>query len=97
MLSAEPSRRLDLMTLAKWGIISPTSIYSCQRTANRSLPPIPRPKPVSDERIAPNQCTRIAKRRLIENDWACGGALASKVVSLARNRVISSLGYSFGR
>jgi len=39
-----------------------------------------------------NQCTRIAKQRLIENDWACGGALALKVALLARNRVISSVG-----
>jgi len=38
-----------------------------------------------------NQCTRIAKRRLIETDWACGGALALQVVLLARNRVISSV------
>jgi hypothetical protein len=30
-------------------------------------------------------------QRLIENGWACGGALALKVVSLARNRVISSV------
>jgi hypothetical protein len=30
---------------------------------NHSLPPIPRPKPVSGERIAPNQCTRIANLR----------------------------------
>jgi hypothetical protein len=47
----------------------------------RSLLPIPRPKPVSGERIAPNQCTRIAMQRLIETGWACGGALALQVVS----------------
>ena len=33
-----------------------------------------------------NQCTRIAMRRLLETGWACGGALVSKVVLLARNR-----------
>jgi hypothetical protein len=47
---------------------------------------------VSGERIAPNQCTRIAKLRLIEAGWACGDALALKGASLARNRVISSVG-----
>jgi len=47
---------------------------------------------VSDERITPNQCTRIAKRRLIETGWACGGTLALQVVLPARNRVISSVG-----
>jgi hypothetical protein len=31
-------------------------------------------------------------RRLIETGWACGGALALKAASLARNRVISSVG-----
>jgi hypothetical protein len=34
---------------------------------------------------------RIAKRRFLEVGYACGGALASKVVLLARNRVISSV------
>jgi hypothetical protein len=38
-----------------------------------------------------NQCTRIAKRRLIETGWTCGGALALRVVLPARNRVISSV------
>jgi len=38
-----------------------------------------------------NQCTRIAKQRLIENGWACGVTLASKAALLARNRVISSV------
>ncbi len=51
-----------------------------------SLPLIPWLLPVSSERIAPNQCTRIAKQRLIEIVWACGGPLALQVVSLARNR-----------
>jgi len=46
---------------------------------------------VSGERVAPNRCSRIAKQRLIENDWAYGGALASKVTLLTRNRVISSV------
>jgi hypothetical protein len=32
--------------------------------------------------------------RLIETGWACGGALAVKVVLLARNRVISSVGWT---
>jgi len=43
-----------------------------------------------------NQCTRIAKQRLIETGWACGGALALNVVSLTRNRVISSVGCRVG-
>jgi len=38
-----------------------------------------------------NQSTRIAKRRLIEPGWAYSGALVSKVILLARNRVISSV------
>jgi hypothetical protein len=47
---------------------------------------------VSIHRCRPtNQCTRIAKQRLIETGWACGVTLASKVVLLARNRVISSV------
>jgi hypothetical protein len=47
---------------------------------------------VSIRRCRPtNQCTRIAKLRFIENDWACDGALALQVVLLARNRVISSV------
>jgi hypothetical protein len=29
--------------------------------------------------------------RLIETGWACGGVLALKVISLVRNRVISSV------
>ena len=33
-----------------------------------------------------------AKQRLIETGWACGGALASKVVLLARNRHNLSVG-----
>ena len=32
----------------------------------------------------------IAKLRFLETGWACGGALASKVGLLARNRMISS-------
>jgi len=36
--------------------------------------------------------TRIAKRRLIETGWACGDTLTLRVVSLARNRVISIVG-----
>ncbi|HEX9925420.1 MAG TPA: hypothetical protein VGD99_22380, partial [Anaerolineae bacterium] len=48
--------------------------------SKNSLPPISRPRrSVSGERIAPNQCTRIAKQRLIEIGWACGVTLASKV------------------
>jgi len=38
-----------------------------------------------------NQCTRIAKLRLIETGWAYGGVLALKVALPARNRVISSV------
>ena len=38
-----------------------------------------------------NQCTRIAMQRLIRIGWTCGGALALKVVWLARNRVSSSV------
>ena len=54
------------MHLTEQGIITPTSIYSCQRTASRSLPPIPRSYPISGERIAPNQTTRIAVARFYE-------------------------------
>jgi hypothetical protein len=39
-----------------------------------------------------NQCTRIAKQRLIETGWACDSALVLQMVLLARNRVISSVG-----
>ena len=35
------------MNPTEWGIIAPTSIYSCQRTVgDHSLPPIPRPRKV---------------------------------------------------
>jgi len=45
MLLPKPSQELDLMYLTRWGIISPTSVYSYQRTVGgHSLPPIPRPK-----------------------------------------------------
>jgi len=37
------SRTTSAVGLAE-KISAPTSIYSCQRTANRSLPPIPRPR-----------------------------------------------------
>jgi hypothetical protein len=47
---------------------------------------------VSKPKIRPtNQCTRIAKRRLIEIGWACGGTMALKVTLLTRNRMISSI------
>jgi len=51
MLLAEPSRQLDLMTLAECSIISPTSIYSYQRAVvSCSLSPIPRSQKTGFER-----------------------------------------------
>jgi hypothetical protein len=51
--------------------------------SKNSLPPISRPRrSVSDERIAPNQCTRIAKRHfyngyLPAKKWVIATSIAS--------------------
>jgi hypothetical protein len=64
MLSAEPLRRLDLMTQGEYH--RPNISLQLSKNNVCSLPPIPRPKPVSGERIAPIRCTRLATLAFIE-------------------------------